>query len=76
MVVSVEGNFSWEQTNDEEYCTFLGKMADHAGSPLALLTHWLRSFDHMHEMHASAVGHNYVNRDFAWDIVGTSKKGT
>ena len=76
-LTSVEGKFSWGQTTDEEHYAFLGKMAtnDPAESPFASLTHQLRSFGCLLGIHASAVGHARINKDFPRDIEDSSHDG-
>ena len=76
-LTSVEGKFSWGQTTDKEHHAFLGKMAtnDPAESPFALLTHQLQSFGRLLGIHASAVGHARMNKDFTCKIEDCSHDG-
>jgi hypothetical protein len=76
-LTSVEGKFSWGQTTDKEHYASLGKMAtnDPAESPFASLTHQLQSFGRLLGIHASAVGHACMNKDFTRNIEDSSRDG-
>jgi hypothetical protein len=73
----LKARLSWGQTTDEEHYAFLGKMArnDPAEGPFASLTHQLQSFGLLLGIHASAVGHARINKDFTRDIEDNSRDG-
>ena len=76
-LTSVEGKFSWGQTTEKEHYAFLGKMAtnDSAESPFASLTQQLQSVGRLLGIHASAVGHARMNKDFTHNIEDSSHDG-
>ena len=76
-LTSVEGKFSWGQTTDEEHYAFLGKMATNDPEEIlfASLTHQLQSFGRLLGIHASAVSHACMNKDFTRNIEDCSHDG-
>ena len=74
---SREGKFSWGQTSHDEHVACIGKMAtnDPAESPFASLTRQLQTFGRVLGIHASAVGHARVNKDFGRDYKDDSNNG-
>ena len=76
-VTSMDGQFCWGETTEEEHLVCIGKNATNnpAESPFALLTCQLQIFGHVLDIQASAVGHDRINGDFKRNHKDSSDDG-